>query len=754
MPVSRRGSGVHDVTPEGPNHLRPYIHHGVQLDTRSGSNHAVGECPFCGKSKFSVEVATGLWRCLVCGAGTDRGGGNALVFLRLLHAASVRATPEAFLREVAADRRLLDPATVAAWGVCRSVVPPHPWLVPGYSPDGRLDQIYRRAWVREAGRPGGGSWRLLPTPGVWPEGRGHALHLPAGDYDTAGRSHFYVCEGPWDGMALWELSSRSEDVNTIAVPGCQQWRDDWSEMLRGKHVTLMYDSDHPVASALAQGRTVTPGYDGMVRVAKRLSGIAGSVRWLRWGPDGFDPTRPSGWDVRDEMSAWVTADERRTSLTRLLDKVQDAPADWSLPHTNGVAHYSGGSPEVEPESCDSWARCEAAWWNALEWRGELSDVMSVMLSVAASTNQAGDNQLFLQVIADPGSAKTRMCKGLLVSKSCKQLTHLKSFHSGWKQGNDSKDCSLVSRINGLCLVTPEADAVHQGMNAQQIDTQVRQIFDGDSGNTYGNSDEDRQYKGLRSPWIQAGTPALMDKDQSRLGDRFLRIRIEQPEQEVKRSIMLRALRNERQAVLETSNGTESSIIPPKLRRAYALTGGYVDWLRAHVEERIALVDMNPAAEERCCDMAELVADMRARPNMDPKKHEVHHTKELGSRLAGQLGRLSLCLAVVLNRCAVDAEVLRVVRKVTLDTAHGYTLNIAQWLASPEPNSGGRTYQEGGGLAPQVLAVWSGMTRERLENYMVFLCKIGVAQWRSRGVGGGAWALTDRVYDLYLRVIGG
>src|ERR1700734_1117186 len=222
----------------------------------------------------------------------------------------------------------------------------------------------------------------------------------------------------------------------------------------------------------------------------------------------------------------IDLDERIRRLAGLMAMFRPVPPSWEpsgRPTVNGHPH----GPEVQPAHCATFADCEAAWREALEWRDELGNVLAVMLAVATSTIQAGDNQLFFHVIGSPGSAKTRLCKGLLVSKHCKLVLHLRSFHSGWK-GEDGKDCSFVSRINGLCLVTPEADALTSGMNQAQLDSQMRQIFDGESGSTYGNSDKDNHYKGLRSPWIQAGTETLMDKDQSRLGDRFMRIRISAP----------------------------------------------------------------------------------------------------------------------------------------------------------------------------------------------------------------------------------
>ena len=82
MPVANR-----TPTSAEPDRLRPYTFHGVHLfPNGAAAGHAVGDCPFCGKEgKFSVDTGTGLWRCWVCGAGTAAGGGNGLVFVRLLY---------------------------------------------------------------------------------------------------------------------------------------------------------------------------------------------------------------------------------------------------------------------------------------------------------------------------------------------------------------------------------------------------------------------------------------------------------------------------------------------------------------------------------------------------------------------------------------------------------------------------------------------------------------------------------------------
>jgi hypothetical protein len=280
-----------------------FTHHGVAL----GGNGAqlTGECPFCGKEKLSVEAATGLWRCFVCGRD-----GNPLEFLRQLWAACDAAT-NGWARKLADERGLMDAATVTAWGACKSVVDGG-WLVPGYNVRGELTQLYCRRQVR--GSDGAWSQVLLPTPGVWEPGRVHALHMPSMDFDPA-RQSWWFAEGPWDGMALWEVGRQARRVensdaievtgnpaasvlagaNVLAVPGCTTWRDDWTEACRGKDVYLPYDNDHPLESGAKAGA------DGVRRIAGKLAGVAASVSWVSWGGGGYDASLPDGFDVRDAL---------------------------------------------------------------------------------------------------------------------------------------------------------------------------------------------------------------------------------------------------------------------------------------------------------------------------------------------------------------------------------------------------------------------------------------------------------------------
>jgi hypothetical protein len=155
-----------------------------------------------------------------------------------------------------------------------------------------------------------GRSKLLPTPTL-----GHQLH-GMNLFDPKKRT-VYVCEGPWDGMALWEIARQAKvadgelratanpdgsllaHASVIAVPGCTTFLESWVSLFAGKTVCLMFDSDHPT-----EKNAIPPGHAGMLRVARLLYSSKtppAEVKILKWGSGGYDSELPSGYDVRDAV---------------------------------------------------------------------------------------------------------------------------------------------------------------------------------------------------------------------------------------------------------------------------------------------------------------------------------------------------------------------------------------------------------------------------------------------------------------------
>ena len=294
-----------------PKYLKPFIFHGVDLNWEEGSEQATGECPFCGREgKFVVKIETGVWRCLVCSAGSDKGGGNVLTFLRLLWSESYDRTTD--YSDLATDRKLQYAETLVEWQVCKSITTGD-WVVPGYDVKGRMFQLYRYCMLDTGKR------RLLATPGLSHQLHGVNLLNPE-------HGNVFVAEGPWDGMALWEAICRHKELDdgqlvptanreksiasnasVLAVPGCNVFKDGWDALLAGKRVFLLFDNDYPRLHPLSKKTLEPAGLAGMKRICKILCASKTPPReicYLQWGNNGseYNSQFPDGTDIRDLLN--------------------------------------------------------------------------------------------------------------------------------------------------------------------------------------------------------------------------------------------------------------------------------------------------------------------------------------------------------------------------------------------------------------------------------------------------------------------
>jgi hypothetical protein len=448
--------------------------------------------------------------------------------------------------------------------------------------------------------------------------------------------------------------------------------------------------------------------------------------------------------VIDRQSSLEDSIEQRIEALRaLLGLVQLVPESWTVGSSSDKREKNPaeGLPSV---TCTDYKEMITAWRKAMRWRSEMEDALSIMLAIALSTSQVGD-QLFLMLIAEAGAGKTRFCDAMLVSRYCYALEHLTGFHSGWKD-ESGEDYSLLSRINHKTLITPEGDVVMSGPNFQEIMSQQRRIFDGTSGASYKNRKEDLRYTGLRTPWIIAGTPALMATDQSRLGDRFLRVILESPAKGEQEDIMRRVGYTALRSVLQESDGDASSCVEGDLCLAYQLTGGYVDYLRTNAQEILASIVVD---EERvvskCMELAAFTANLRARPEPDQRK-DVPACKEMPTRLTHQLVRLAVCIAGVIGHHEIDTEVMRRVRKVAMDTARGQTMALVALL-----------YSSSEGLGTNQLVSLTGKPGDKLTAVLRFMRDIDLVEYYEPTAVHGVkqrprWRLTKEMRRSYGLVV--
>ena len=398
-----------------PETLRPYISNGVGLKWESNGREATADCPFCNRDeKFSVNLETGLYRCFICAEGTDKGGGNAYTFIRHLHAESMKETRLEQYADLVKDRKILSVESLRAWGCCRSVTTGN-WILPGYGPSGEICQLY--SYIRNNSR-----MIMLPTPTLGHQMFGLTLPLA---------NTVWITEGPWDGVALWEImgltgmtsdglapsnngNSLLATTSVIAISSCGAVGDPFLKyvpMLAGKTVNLCFDNDHPRKNPKTEELEDPAGWLATKRALMLLECDTPpkQINFLKWGSndlgwEGVNLELPDGYDVRDLITKppsrfMLPRQARIEGLGNLFSLVQPVPTTWineAKEHRVKEQHN-----ELVCRTCHSYEKLAGSWRQALNWTEGLDHAFPVMLACVTSTMMLGD-QIWLRVLGPPG----------------------------------------------------------------------------------------------------------------------------------------------------------------------------------------------------------------------------------------------------------------------------------------------------------------------------------------------------------------
>ena len=338
--------------------------------------------------------------------------------------------------------------------------------------------------------------------------------------------------------------------------------------------------------------------------------------------------------------------------------------------------------------------------------------------------------------------KSTLCEALSVNKRyVLAKSTIRGFHSGYKSDKDgTEDNSLIAQLYDKTLVTKDGDTLLQSPNLGQILSEARDIYDTTSRTHYRHK-LSRDYSGVRMTWLLCGTASLKAIDQSELGERFLDcVIVDHIDPQLEDEILWRVIhRVERNLNCEADGKLETQQDPDMLK-AMQLTGGYISYLRANAPNLLKEVKSTQEAMETIIRLGKFVAYARARPSV---KQVERAEREFSARLVSQLMRLAKCLAAVLNKKTLDAEVMRRVKRVAMDTARGPTLDLIEMLLPT-----GRK-----GESAAALAIKNNLTEDKQRDYLRFLRKIGVVElYQERLVGNLkgpiTWRLTLVMENLY------
>jgi hypothetical protein len=677
-----------------PDPVRPFRDHGVVLRWRAPDRgQAVGDCPFCGADgKFSVgledrgKLFKGGWGCFPCGRK-----GNVLDFVRAWHEHCAGVAKDDDYAALAADRRLMSGDTLRAWGVVRGALTGD-WLVPAFDARGALTQLhYYRKGV------------LYGTSGL-------KLGLFGANLYDPSKPDLHVCEGSWDGMALWEVlgcakptaggsltltgsgnGSLRATANVVAVPGANNWQDGWNPVAAGKVTSLLFDDDHPRTDAKTGKASDGAGLAGMRRTAELLAKAGerpASLAYLAWGdepaPSGLGGTwsdsLASGFDVRDALTAsrdragGPREEPRHAALPRRPDpRVVGARA-------RGAAARAKGTPELECLPCDSWASLVNDWRKAMHWMEGLDLGLSVMLATALSTETIGE-QLWFKVTGPPSCGKSILCEAMSVARKYvypkDTFTGLTSGYQADKDG--SQNMSLVAKIKNMTLIVNDADTIRTLANLPQVASQLRTFFSRNLRSQYGNK-MSADHEGINCTIIFAGTEASTGPTRPTWASGswtswWWTTCRRRPSARSPSAASTR--RWPTWTCCRTGRWTRRD--SPEMVRAKRRTGGFVEYLRENVRSADGRGGRagrrGRGADRRVRGVRQLHAESAVQdvPGEGP-------ARAVRSAWPSSSRRLSKCLAAVLGHDGIGhPDVVRRVRRVALDTARGRTLNLVRAL---------------------------------------------------------------------------
>jgi hypothetical protein len=118
-----------------------------------------------------------------------------------------------------------------------------------------------------------------------------------------------------------------------------------------------------------------------------------------------------------------------------------------------------------------------------------------------------------------------------------------------------------------------------------------------------------------------------------------------------------------------------------------------------------------SVEHDCETLGKLTAVMRTRPS---GRDEEPTEPELHVRSSSQFFKMAMCLAVVLNKKSVDAEIMRRVARSARDTCHGHTFDICKALWA-------KTLMDERGLS---VALRGTATTESIKKHLRTLAAVG------------------------------
>lgn len=470
--------------------------------------------------------------------------------------------------------------------------------------------------------------------------------------DLSRKGDIYLCEGEWDTMAMdWLLRTLNIKACPIGVPGAGIFKEEWKQYFAGRSVIVCYDNDEA-------------GELGERKIWEALKETASTLAFVRWPDDA-----PNGFDLRDWVRYGFKLGKPDKCWSALQKLIQPTPRklrpDEKAATASQEAVLSQGTadPKEVEEAYRRWLHLESV------------DVLSVLFG-SAFANRIEGEPIWMFLVDPPGGGKSEMLMSLSEHPTVYATTSLtpQTLISGASFGG--KDPSLIPLLNGKILVIKDFTTIisMHYVQSQEICGSLRDGYDGQTAKNFGTGVR-RSYKSRFG--ILAGVTdkiEMFSTVHASLGERFLRYRITEGEQRVDEETKMLT------AILNINN---------KVRMRQELCSAANRTLNRQMPDEVPVV--GPEVVKKIIKLARFVSMLRATVERDRFRDTVQYrpTHEIGTRLALQLSKLGMGMAIYKGRKEVGQEELAILTKVARDTAPERVVNVCRILSGQKTPIGAK-----------------------------------------------------------------
>jgi hypothetical protein len=606
----------------------------VGLELAKVGSQLLGECPFCGKTKFYVDPNTTKYDCKVCGEH----GNDSTIVGRLATEVWRPALTDEHVAALSRYRKGLPEDSfwlteTLGWNEAREC---YVWTV--RMADGRV-RGYRYFTIPKKGKnaihnSGGGKTGLLGS---------ELLAVPERKNETV-----YMTEGEWDFHAtIWLLMVVRQDGIVISVPGAGVLPDQILGDLAGRNIVLLYDNDQA-------------GQNGCYSAWSKLKASARSVKCLHWTKEKKD-----GYDLSDLVMENVR--KPKDAFGYIQAQTKDKPAKEPPAVAARQAAINAKQADQEKLTPATVEELHAVYkrWLCLE----NTDLLDVAMGCLWTCHLPG-NPIWLFIVSPPSSSKSEVLVPVSDWWRCYALSNVssKGLVSGFA-GQAGSDPSLLAKMDGVpgALIVKDLTPLIQSnpVERDEVFGILRDAYDGSCSKDFGNGLR-REYKKLNFAILAGVTPAIDAMSHVAMGERFLKFR---PDKETRRAD------EEARAIRAIQNTSILEKMREELRDISVRC-----LLRPFDKERVPSPD--PEAMEFLARLAQLTAWMRGTTLMDERsgKSIAAPMVEACPRLAIQFVKLSQGIALHLGVDSIsDQRVKSLIRRVALHTGDAITIHVFQTI---------------------------------------------------------------------------